>query len=356
MKRIDVASHSTGMSREHNYVGFTCDSENISSLLYILSCSRQILLSILGLTILTPFTAMAQSRTVAITVDDLPLASPASVTPADIQIAEQVNRSFLKAFQHYHIPATGFVIEKQAEDLGLLASIEILRQWTRPGFGLGNHFYSHADMDQISIAEAEQEIVKGETTFAPLLANVSRKPEFLRFPYNHTGDTQEKHDAITAFMKLRGYRLAPCTIDTSDYEFNATYLVALARHDKQMAARIRDAYIVYSGAEIDWYTTLDKQVFGYDPPHVMLLHDSALNAATIKRVVALFKNRGYTFISLNDALKSPAYSIPESITSYGPMWGYRWAKELGIKVNGKDEPDPPAWIEQYRKSSPKSSS
>jgi hypothetical protein len=30
------------------------------------------------------------------------------------------------------------------------------------------------------------------------------------------------------------------------------------------------------------------------------------------------------------------------------MWGYRWARERNVKVNGKLEKDPPAWITSYR--------
>jgi len=29
------------------------------------------------------------------------------------------------------------------------------------------------------------------------------------------------------------------------------------------------------------------------------------------------------------------------------MWGYRWARELGVKVNGNLETDPSAWIVHY---------
>jgi len=41
---------------------------------------------------------------------------------------------------------------------------------------------------------------------------------------NHTGDTQDKHDQIAAFLSQRGYRLATCTVDNSDYLFNDAYL------------------------------------------------------------------------------------------------------------------------------------
>jgi len=137
-------------------------------------------------------------------------------------------------------------------------------------------------------------------------------------------------------LAAHDYRLAPCTIDSSDYEFNAAYIVALAHHDKSAAARLRADCIVYTGKEIDWYNRLDRQVFGVEVPDIMLLHASPLNADTVNAIIALFRDRGYRFISLSEALQNPAYATPETyITIYGPMWGYRWAKELNVKVNGR---------------------
>lgn len=287
----------------------------------------------------------AQQRTVSITVDDLPFASgvPGPLTAASATKAVQVNRAILHAFTRHHVPATGFVIGQSAEQLGLPVSKKILAQWIRPGFDLGNHFYSHADVNDLSVEQIQQEITRGEDI-------LSRRPRFLRFPYNHTGDTKEKHDAIAAFLAARGYQSAPCTIDSSDYKFNAAYVLAVAHHDERTAARVRAAYLAYTGTEIDWYTALDRQVFGYDPPHIMLLHDSPLNADTIEGILQLFRQRGYAFITLPEALNDKAYAVPETwVTKFGPMWGYRWAQELGVKVNGRDEPDPPAWIDQYLK-------
>jgi peptidoglycan/xylan/chitin deacetylase (PgdA/CDA1 family) len=306
---------------------------------------------VLGL-LLTLCEARAQSHTVAMTVDDLPFVSgnPQPLTPNDAKRALRVNQKILRAFAAQHIPATGFVIERHIQQLGIQPATKILRMWIRPGFDLGNHMYSHPDVNSLSIEQVEEEITQGETTIKLLLESVSRRPEFLRFPYNHTGDSKEKHDAIAAFMSAHGYRLAPCTIDNTDYEFNQTYVLALARRDWQAATKIRTAYIAYTGAEIDWYTALDKQVFGYDPPHVMLLHDSPLNGDTIEQVISLFNQRGYKFVTLAEALQDHAYSVPETfITRYGPMWGYRWAQILHVKVSGRGEPDPPAWLDQYVK-------
>jgi len=308
-------------------------------------------LAYLGLLLLT-CAPESQCQTVAITVDDLPYATGSSKPPGpeDAKTAELINKKLLNAFSHHRIPVTGFVIEQGAEQIGIARGRKILKQWTRPGFDLGNHTYSHADFDSSSIDSFEREIVRGETTIGLLLRSVSRKPKYFRFPYNHTGDTREKHDAIATLLAARGYRLAPCTIDTSDYEFNKTYVLAIERHDSETAERLRASYLAYTTAEIDWFSKIDKQVFGYEVPHVMLLHDTRLNADTAEAIITLFEQRGYRFVTLAEALEDPAYATPETyITKFGPMWGYRWARELGVKVNDNDEPALPAWIGQYVK-------
>jgi peptidoglycan/xylan/chitin deacetylase (PgdA/CDA1 family) len=319
--------------------------------LHLMGKRRMIALPALGLLLCT-CAAEAQIHTVAMTVDDLPFASgiPAPEHAPDVKNAERVNEEILNAFTRRHIPATGFVIGQRAEDLGLPVSRKILKLWIQPGFDLGNHLYSHPDLNELSIDQIEEEITRGEAIFAPLLKSTGSNPQFLRFPYNHTGDTQEKHDAIAAFMSAHGYRLAPCTIDNSDYEFNVAYALALSLRDEQTAAKVKSDYITYTAMEIDWYTALDKQVFGSDPPHIMLLHDSPLNAATIQDVLVLFEQRGYTFVTLEEALRDQAYAVPETyITKYGPIWGYRWAQEKHVKVDGRNEPDPPSWIARYVK-------
>lgn len=295
----------------------------------------------------------AQGRTVAITVDDLPYA-PAAANVSEVPAAaEIVNGKLLAAFRVHHAPVTGFVIQKRVEALGS-AGTRILKEWVRLGFDLGNHTYSHLDINDLSTEQIEQEIVRGESTLGPLMKEAGKKTEFFRFPMNHTGDTKLKHDLIAAFLSRRGYRLATCTIDTSDYLFNNGYVRMLANNDSAAAQKLRLEYLAYSSAEIDYYAALNKQVFGYEPPQVMLLHVNRLNADVIERVLTLFEDKQYQFVSLDAAQSDAAYRTPETyITNYGPMWGYRWAKERNVKVNGSLEPDPPKWVLEYGMASTK---
>jgi len=291
-----------------------------------------------------------QSRTVAITVDDLPCANCAPINPdgsSQHGLMETTNQRLLAGFLRARIPVTGLVVTQTAEESGDTGR-RSLQLWLEDGFDLGSHSYSHPDFSSISAEQMKSDITRADLTLRPLLAANGRKLEFFRFPFNHTGETKAKHDELAGFLKDHGYQVATCTIDTSDYEFASAYSRALGAKDIATADRIRQEYISYSATEIDFYAALNRRVLGYEPPEVMLLHDSLLNADAVDDILALFRNRGYRFVSLAEAQHDPAYAIPETYTTkFGPMWGYRWAQERHIGRLGMNEPDPPAWITDY---------
>jgi hypothetical protein len=85
----------------------------------------------------------------------------------------------------------------------------------------------------------------------------------------------------------------------------------------------------------------------------MLLHDNQLNADVIDQLLDLFEKKHYRWVSLSEAESDPAYQMQETfITRYGPMWGYRWAKERGVKVDGSLEPELSKWITNYGRDKP----
>ncbi len=300
---------------------------------------------VMSLVLMSGLPVGAQTRAVALTFDDLPVADTKDPTEALF-----VNRALLNALKKHHAPAIGFVNEKTVEELGSENGKRILQHWVREGFDLGNHTFSHADLNNITFELFKQEVARGEDSFRPMLAEVGRTPRFLRFPFNHTGDTKEKHDSVAAFLKQRGYQVAACTIDNEDYLFNASYIQMLAKKDDAQAVKLRAEYLAYTAVEIDYYASLHKQIFGREIPQVMVLHANRLNADILEEILSLFEEKKYRFVSLEAAQSDPAYRVPDTfVTKFGPMWGYRWAKELGIEVDGSLESEPPAWIAQYGK-------
>ena len=289
--------------------------------------------------------AFAQQRSVAVTFDDLPVAGTSD--PAE---ARSINDAILESLKKNRVPAIGLVIENRVQEVGAGQGREILDRWVSEGQDLGNHSLSHTSFNELSVEQFEQEIVKGETSFSAALAKAGKHPQYFRFPKNNTGDTREKHDAVAKFLASRGYRMAPCTIDNEDYVFDGTYRKILADKDDVAARKLRSDYLAYTATEIDYYSGVHRQIFGHEIPHVMLLHANRLNADVIDAVLKLFADRGYRFVPLGEALSDPAYSIPDTfVTEFGWMWAYRWAKELGVKVNGNLETEPPVWVVEYGK-------
>lgn len=293
-----------------------------------------------------------QVRTVAITFDDLPLADSLEGSTPTEKLAEMkaVNKALVKALSKHRAHAIAFVNEEKVRADGRTKENRAaLREWTNHGYDLGNHSYSHADFDKLSVEQFEKEILDGEPSARLLMKEKNKTLRYFCFPFNHTGETAEKHDAIAVFLQQHGYELAACTIDTSDWIFARKYTLMLAHKDTNSARRFRAEYLAFTRKEIEYYGQLSQGIFNRDIPQVMLLHASRLNADTMNQVLQIFSELDYKFVSLEEAQADAAYKMPDTyFTKFGPMWGYRWATQKHIKVDGKLEPEVPDWIENYK--------
>lgn len=296
----------------------------------------------------------AQNRTVSLTFDDLPLALAGSAADAtaDQRVTQtrDVNEAMLAALKKHHAHAIAFVNEKKVLADGRERDYRaILAEWIRDGHDLGNHTFAHLNLSEISAAQFEREVIDGEASVKPLMNKAGKQLRYLRFPYNHTGETRAKHDAVAEFLRGRGYEVATCTVENEDWVFARAYTLMLEHNDDSGAGKLRAAYLAYTKAELDYYTRLHQQIFGREIPHVMLLHANRLNADMLDQILKIFEDEKYTFVTLEKAQSDPAYRVPDTDpTEAGPMWGYRWARELKIKVDGSQEPEVPAWIADYK--------
>jgi peptidoglycan/xylan/chitin deacetylase (PgdA/CDA1 family) len=285
-------------------------------------------------------------RTVAITFDDLPMGDLGQ-EPRRLAIATDANRRILAALKRFRAPATGFVNEAGIRAIGPGAD-RLLAGWNKGNFELANHGASHVDANKLDLPTLEREILQGEATIGPMAQRVGRSLRFFRFPFNHLGETAEKQAGAVSLLQARGYQLAASTIDTSDYVFDKAYVRALRKQDRSIQNRVKRAFLDYTAKQIAYYPNLNQQVLGYEPPEIIALHVNRLNAATLSAQLALFRIAGYRFVTLSEAQADPIYAQPPRLpTRFGPMWGYRWAGNRGIKVNGDMEEEPPGWVVAY---------
>ena len=63
-----------------------------------------------------------------------------------------------------------------------------------------------------------------------------------------------------------------------------------------------------------------------------MLHANSLNADYLDEMIRMFQNRKYKFISLDEALKDPAYQQEEATVKKGLSWIHRWMLAKGLEV------------------------
>jgi peptidoglycan/xylan/chitin deacetylase (PgdA/CDA1 family) len=281
--------------------------------------------------------AFAAGREVAITIDDLPR-NGADGASGYAAVSDMTAR-LLAPLREQRIPVTGFVNAGQAgftpQELR-----RILDQWLDAGADLGNHTYSHPNLNTSSIADYEADIVKGEPAIRVALEARGKKLEFFRYPFLMTGPTVKKKHAIAEFIAARGYRNAVVTFDDADYMFAAAF------HEATLAARVKREYVPYLESVIAFFERRSVAVAGREFPQILLLHAHELNAQTMPDILAMFRRRGYAFVSLDRALRDEAYKMPENyVGSGGFSWIHRWSRAKGVANQG--EPDEPQWLHEW---------
>ena len=256
-----------------------------------------------------------------------------------------LTKKLIKTFKKYNLPILGVVNEQKLEsENGRVepSRVALLQQWLDAGFELGNHGYSHKNINEISFEEYKNEILKGERVTRPLSLKKGLPYRFYRHPYLSAGDDLKIRKELDAFLKEHHYAVAPNTITYQDYTFSGAYETALLKGDTVLARKIQDAYLPYT---LNRWETAEKQsqeLFGREIKQILMVHANLINADTFDKVLQMMRQRGYSFISMDEALKDPAYSRPDIFDGkVGVTWLSRWAAEQGktFQATGSQVPE-----------------
>ncbi|MGB2908893.1 MAG: polysaccharide deacetylase family protein [Candidatus Aminicenantaceae bacterium] len=292
-----------------------------------------ILLGIVLLLFISCGTAPPQkspSREIAITVDDLPVNY---LRELGITGWETVTSRLLSSLEEQGVPAIGFVnLGKLYGEDGALdpRRLALLSQWLEAGFELGNHTFSHKDLHKTTLPEFLEDLLRDEDILRDLCAKHGARLEFFRHPLLHTGlDLETKH-GLEQFLEDHGYRIAPVTMDNSEWIYARAYDIADANGDSELKNRIAAAYLDYMERVIAYYESQSRDLFGREIRQILLIHANTMNSEYFENLAELLKNRGYRFIPLAEALEDEAYASEDSYTGSGGItWLHRWALTQG---------------------------
>jgi peptidoglycan/xylan/chitin deacetylase (PgdA/CDA1 family) len=282
-------------------------------------------------------------RELAVTFDDLPGVAMLPSQRCNHRAFVELTEKLLRSIATHRIPALGLVVEGRLCERQRGTLPHLLSMWLDADLELGNHSFSHFDLNRTPLALYEADVIRGETITANLLRQRGKRLKYFRHPFLHAGKDLETKRAFETFLVERGYRLAPVTIDNQEWVFAEVYARAKERGDRATAERVGDAYITYMDEVFQFFEKLSVAVVGYEIKQVLLLHANPLNADYLDALVRMIKRRGYAFVSLDQALEDPAYGLPDTYAGpKGLSWLHRWALTKGMKI--REEPREPEFI------------
>lgn len=244
--------------------------------------------------ILFTSTSFAQVREIAITIDDLPLVASLMNTPKNAQRSTERFTRMVDVLSAQHVPATGFVIGGAIEK----GQWAFLQQFRAAGLSLGNHTYSHQNLNETNVDAYIADIDRADKRLAPLLT----EPKYFRYPYLAEG-SHASQIKVQAYLTTHHYEVAPVTIDSKDFEFNERLYKVPFREREQYIQQLKPIYLAYI-----WKQTLkaEKKSGSLPVKQILLLHANLLNSYLLGDVIEMYRQNGYTFVTLTEALKNPA--------------------------------------------------
>lgn len=233
----------------------------------------------------------APKKLISITIDDLPF------------VGEYRNfhlNMMIETMTKENVPATGFIIASEVRK----DNWEILRKFRDAGFGLGNHTLTHANLGRASVQEYQREIQGSDAILAPVLTH----PKYFRYPYLSMGAGQKKED-IMCFLAKKNYQVAPITVDTKDFAFNQRLLAVPEMNRRAYLEELKPFYLDFIKQQTVNAEEHNQYHHNTSQAQILLIHANLLNAYVLPDIINLYKKNGYTFVSLEDALKTFKYPV-----------------------------------------------
>ena len=237
---------------------------------------------------------------IAITFDDLPAHGP--LPPGETRM--EVISKIVAALRGANLPPTyGFVNGLRMEEQPTGAAV--LQAWHSAGNPLGNHSWSHMNLNQHLLDDFEQDVARDE----PVLASVMKDEDWhwFRYPFLAEGDTLEKRAGFRNFLRERGYKIAAVTMSFGDYLWNPPYARCKTKGDAAGVAALENSYLTAADESIQYSRDISHTLYQRDIPYVLLVHVGAFDAEMLQRLLQLYRHKGFEFVTLPEAERDEFY-------------------------------------------------
>jgi peptidoglycan/xylan/chitin deacetylase (PgdA/CDA1 family) len=243
--------------------------------------------------------ARSSGPAVALTFDDLPAHGPLPPGVSRLDIA----RDIIAALRAHNAPAFGFLNGGFGVDDP--QSPAVLSAWRAAGYPLGNHTYSHVNLNTVDPSIFEAEVARNEPILRARMGAADW--HWLRYPFLAEGDTPAKRDAVRSVLSRDGYRIAAVTMSFDDWQWNEPYARCAASGNAAAIADLEASYLAAAREDARRARAASAALYGHDIPYVLLMHLGAFDARMLPRLLDLYKELGFRFVTLPEAESDAFY-------------------------------------------------
>jgi peptidoglycan/xylan/chitin deacetylase (PgdA/CDA1 family) len=246
--------------------------------------------------VLAAVPAAAQDKRIAISFDDIPRHQGGFMTPDERTVR------LIAGLHEAGVEQAGFFVTtgNLDEHYGKGGEARI-RAYVAAGHVIGNHSHSHTWLWNGDVAAYIADLDKAE---AWLVDKPGKRPWY-RFPYLDEGRDPARRDALRAALRERGLFNAYVTVDNYDWAVDGLASKAIEEGRTIDLTNLGQLYVETIVDTAEFNDRIARETLGRSPAHVLLLHETDLNALFIVDLVRGLRDAGWTIVTMDEAYRDP---------------------------------------------------
>lgn len=244
--------------------------------------------------------ARVNAQDMALTFDDLPAHNALPAGTTRLAVIARIAAALSEAGAP---PSYGFI---NASSAGEAENARVLELWRASGNRFGNHTWSHINLAETSVETYIDQITRNE----PVLATLSPDADWrwFRYPYLSEGETPEKRAAVREWLSAHHYKVASATLSFDDYAWNQPYARCADKGDQAGIAALETSYLAFARETLLSAREMSQALYGRQIPLVLLMHVGAFDAHMMPALLAMYRDEGVRFVSLETAQADVFYA------------------------------------------------
>ena len=215
-----------------------------------------------------------------------------------------------KALQANGIPPTVTFIRGRRLDE------RMQKEWIKRGNLTGSLGFNRLRPRKTTAEQFIENIARNETVLAPFCKGVSPAKKYFRFPRTKLRQRASEMETVNSYLREHNYVAVPETVELLGESFSQLYCASVARGDQPCTNLIKASFRSLALDTTVRARSIAKDLAGHDVKHIMVVGANQFICDNLSDLLAWYKSLGARFISLDQALADPLYSIsqPSSVT------------------------------------------